>query len=121
MSNNELTLTYEHPDKKVIVTRRFHVIGDNTLRRTDYEAIYNYTREQWQLSLCHTRHYDIDDDGCLVGEDDEYWSYESYHWESYAIDRHNTLLAKRFPYEQGNEQHTPSVTETAKQLIDANF
>jgi hypothetical protein len=116
----EFWLTFDHSEKKVSVVRKWELLGSHTVRQRDIEVMYNYSRECWEITQNFTRTYDIDDDGCLVS-DDEYWSTEGKPWREYAISRHHKLLSLRFPYECGNKEPQSDMKDVAAELIEANY
>jgi len=117
----EFWLTFDHSEKKVSVVRKWEKLGSHTVRQRDIEVMYNYSRECWEVTQYFTRTYDIDDDGCLVSDDDEYWSNEGKPWREYAIARHHKLLSLRFPYECGDKEPKSDMKDVVAELIEANY
>jgi len=102
------------------IVRIWEKVGQNTVRLIDHELMYNFSSKQWELCKDFTQTYEITNDGLLVG-DGSNWSGDSMPWKEYAKERHNKLLSCRFPYECGEKEQTPTVEQTAKQLIEQNY
>lgn len=92
--DRRLVLAFE--TESVRITRTWRRINDDTIRRRDVEQGYSYTDETWRTTLDHTRDYEVDADGLLVG-DGSNWSGEGIHWQAHAKQRHRCLLENRFP------------------------
>lgn len=115
-----LILRHVAENSNTRIVRIWEVLGTNTVRQIDHEIGYNFATEQWEVFQAHTQIYDIDDDGCLVG-DGSNWSGDGKPWQEHAQERHKVLLGKRFPHECGEKEHTPSVKDVTAELIEANY
>lgn len=115
-----LILRHTAENSNTRIVRIWEKLGTNTVRETSHEIGYNFSNEQWEIVLDYTFTYDIDDDGCLIG-DGSNWSGDGKPWKEHARERHKVLLGKRFPYEMGEKEYSPDVKEVMAETIEANY
>lgn len=115
-----LILRHNAENSLTRIVRIWEKLGTNTVRETSHEIGFNFATQQWEIVMGHTFTYDIDDDGCLIG-DGSNWNGDGKPWKEHAKQRHTELLECRFPYEMGEKEHTPDAKEVTTELIEANY
>lgn len=79
------------------IKRDWRKLPGEKIRHTEVEWMYDYPEEVWYEYERWDRDFEIDDDEALVG-DGSGWSGEGMYWQTYAKERHEKLLSKRFPW-----------------------